>query len=57
MNVTSRVILGLVFGLEGTGSHACGCWRRANLNEVLELVLLEGQVLRFDPVHQGYKLV
>jgi len=47
-NVTSQVILGPVFGLEDAGSHVRECWRRANLNEALDLVLLEEQVLRFD---------
>jgi hypothetical protein len=32
--------------------------KRLNLlNKVLELVLLEEQVLHFDPAHQGRKLV
>jgi len=35
---TRRVILSLVFGLEDPDSHARGRWKRANLNEALELV-------------------
>ena len=31
-------------------------WRSANLNEVLELVLLKEQVLHFDPAHQECSL-
>jgi hypothetical protein len=46
VNKSSRVILGLVFGLEGAGSHARERWRRADLNEALELVLLEERPAR-----------
>ena len=53
VNMTNRVILGLVFGLKGPDSHARGRWRRANLNEALKLVLLEEQVLHFNPAHGG----
>jgi hypothetical protein len=43
--------------VEGADSHARQRWRRANLNEALELVSLKEQVLSFDPAHQGCKPV
>ncbi len=49
--MTSQAILGLIFRLEGGDSHASEHWGWANLNEALRLVLLEGQVLGFDPAH------
>jgi hypothetical protein len=61
-NITSQVTLGLVFGLEvkvaipvGVG---VGKLEGQPLKPLkLELVLPEEQVLRFDPAHQGHRLV
>ena len=56
-NTTSRIIFGLVFGLKCVDCHASEHWRWADLDEVLELVLLKEQVLGFNPAHRGCKLV
>ena len=46
-NTTSRVILGLVFGLKGADGHTGECRRWTKLNEMFELVIAQRTSLEF----------